>query len=222
MEKIVKTVAQEEALKCFLCFDAPCSKACPAGSNPDKFIQAVRFADLYGAEKVLCSGNVWASVCAEKCEGSKYCERACIRTKIGSPVQIQKVHQYVIQNAHGFFTEKSAYIGKIAVCSEACEGLILAGLFVEKGYQVSIITDKSEEEYLASLSLEMQEDLQKMLGTAILLELSDKFCNENYDIVVEKKRIEEIRNNVVTFMDAYKQLKLLVSNILREEADANE
>ena len=33
----------EEASRCLLCLDAPCSKACPAGTNPDKFMRSVRF-----------------------------------------------------------------------------------------------------------------------------------------------------------------------------------
>ena len=28
----------EEASRCLLCYDAPCSKSCPAGTNPDKLI----------------------------------------------------------------------------------------------------------------------------------------------------------------------------------------
>ena len=37
----VSTV-MEEAQRCLLCYDAPCSKACPAGTDPAKFIRSVR------------------------------------------------------------------------------------------------------------------------------------------------------------------------------------
>lgn len=33
----------EEASRCLLCYDAPCSKACPAKTNPARFIRAVSF-----------------------------------------------------------------------------------------------------------------------------------------------------------------------------------
>ena len=36
----------EEASRCLLCHDAPCSKACPAGTDPAKFIRSVRFKNV--------------------------------------------------------------------------------------------------------------------------------------------------------------------------------
>jgi len=36
-------LAIEEASRCLLCHDAPCSKACPAESDPAKFIRSLRF-----------------------------------------------------------------------------------------------------------------------------------------------------------------------------------
>ena len=37
-----------EAARCLLCHDAPCSKSCPAGTDPGKFIRSVRFPQLQG------------------------------------------------------------------------------------------------------------------------------------------------------------------------------
>ena len=94
---INKIVAQEEALKCFLCHDAPCSKACPSQSNPGKFLQAVRFMDFAGAKTIAQNSKPSSATCAFSCKGSRLCEKACVRNKIDSPVQIQKVHQFIIQ-----------------------------------------------------------------------------------------------------------------------------
>ena len=33
--------ALEEAARCLLCHDAPCSKGCPAGTDPAKFIRSI-------------------------------------------------------------------------------------------------------------------------------------------------------------------------------------
>ena len=43
----------EEASRCLLCLDAPCSKACPAGTNPDRFIRSVRFRNFKGAAEIV-------------------------------------------------------------------------------------------------------------------------------------------------------------------------
>ena len=42
-------LVMEEASRCLLCHDAPCSKACPAGTDPAKFIRSVRFKNVKGA-----------------------------------------------------------------------------------------------------------------------------------------------------------------------------
>ncbi len=38
--------AREEAARCLLCIDAPCSKGCPAGTDPGSFIRSIRFNNL--------------------------------------------------------------------------------------------------------------------------------------------------------------------------------
>ena len=43
----------EEASRCLLCHDAPCSKACPAGTDPAKFIRSVRFRNFKGAAETV-------------------------------------------------------------------------------------------------------------------------------------------------------------------------
>lgn len=41
-------LAIEEASRCLLCYDAPCSNACPANTKPARFIRALRFRNLKG------------------------------------------------------------------------------------------------------------------------------------------------------------------------------
>lgn len=43
----------EEASRCLLCYDASCSKACPAKTNPARFIRAVRFRNFKGAVEIV-------------------------------------------------------------------------------------------------------------------------------------------------------------------------
>ena len=89
---ITKLVATEEALRCLLCHDAPCSKACPAHSNPGDFIKSLRFENELGAYQHLTLNNVLPETCATLCNGNKYCERACLRNKIDSPIRAQPLN----------------------------------------------------------------------------------------------------------------------------------
>jgi len=45
--------AMEEASRCLLCHDAPCSKGCPAGTDPGKFIRSLRFRNIKGAAETI-------------------------------------------------------------------------------------------------------------------------------------------------------------------------
>ena len=49
--KLTPLLAIEEAARCLLCYDAPCSKACPAGTDPAKFIRSLRFRNIKRSEE---------------------------------------------------------------------------------------------------------------------------------------------------------------------------
>ncbi len=42
-------LAIKEASRCLLCHDAPCSQACPAQTDPGKFIRSIYFRNFKGA-----------------------------------------------------------------------------------------------------------------------------------------------------------------------------
>ena len=72
----VKNTAIEESARCLLCHDAPCTKACPCGAKPDRFIRSLRFDNLSGAKAFMKN-------CAD-C--SAPCMTACTRAKIDRAV----------------------------------------------------------------------------------------------------------------------------------------
>ena len=49
--------ALEEAHRCLLCHDAPCSVGCPGGTDPAKFIRQIRFYNLKGAARTVLGNN---------------------------------------------------------------------------------------------------------------------------------------------------------------------
>lgn len=58
------TTVAEEAARCLLCHDAPCSKACPANTDPAKFIRSVRFRNIKGAADTIRTNNALGAICA--------------------------------------------------------------------------------------------------------------------------------------------------------------
>ena len=85
----------EEASRCLLCLDAPCSKACPAGTNPDKFIRSVRFRNFKGAAETVRENNALGAICARVCPTEKYCQKGCSRSGIDRPIDIGRIQRYI-------------------------------------------------------------------------------------------------------------------------------
>ena len=85
----------EEASRCLLCLDAPCSKACPAGTNPDRFIRSVRFRNFKGAAEIVRENNALGAICARVCPTEKYCESGCSRSGIDRPIKIGQIQRYI-------------------------------------------------------------------------------------------------------------------------------
>lgn len=136
-------LATEEAARCLLCFDAPCSKACPADTKPDQFIRAIRFKNIKGAAEIIRNANVCGGSCAIVCPAGKLCEGACLRKEIDRPIQIRKLQQFAVEQEmqnNMSILEKSAVSKTKAV---ACIGagpasLACAAKLAQQGYSVEI------------------------------------------------------------------------------------
>lgn len=132
----------EEAARCLLCHDAPCSKACPAGTNPDKFIRSVRFRNFKGAAETIRINNVLGSICARVCPTEKYCQKGCSRSGIDRPIDIGRIQRFVtdFEEASGMeILEKAKGNGKsVAVVGSGPAALQASASLVSMGYAVDV------------------------------------------------------------------------------------
>ena len=137
----VSTV-MEEAQRCLLCYDAPCSKACPAGTDPAKFIRSVRFRNFKGAAETIRINNVLGAVCARVCPTERYCESGCSRCGIDKPIDIGGIQRFVtdFEATCGMkVLEKGTANGKrVAVVGSGPAGLQAAATLLQLGYEVEI------------------------------------------------------------------------------------
>ena len=131
-----------EAARCLLCHDAPCSKACPAGTDPAKFIRSVRFRNFKGAAETIRENNVFGAICARVCPQEKYCQQGCSRCGIDRPIEIGLIQRYVtdMEAALGMkVLEKAAPNGKkAAVIGGGPGGLAVAAELLKKGWAVEL------------------------------------------------------------------------------------
>lgn len=140
-------LAMEEASRCLLCHDAPCSQGCPAGTNPAKFIRSIRFRNFKGAAETIRENNILGGACARVCPYDKLCEKACSRTGIDKPIQIGKLQQFAtdFEKAVGMkvLEAPAATKEKVAVIGSGPAGLAAAAGLALKGYAVTIFEEKA-------------------------------------------------------------------------------
>ena len=135
--------AMEEAARCLLCHDAPCSKGCPAGTDPAKFIRSIRFRNDRGAAETIREYNILGGTCARVCPYDRLCEEACSRCGIDKPIEIGKLQRYAIEQeeAYGMKTlsapEKK--VGNVACVGAGPASLAVAAELAKAGYNVTIL-----------------------------------------------------------------------------------
>ena len=135
--------ALEEAARCLLCHDAPCSKGCPAGTNPAKFIRSIRFRNVRGAAETIRENNILGGTCARVCPYDNLCEEACSRCGIDRPIEIGKLQRFAIEQEEAYGmkvlsvpAEKKA--GKVACVGAGPASLAVASELAKEGYDVTI------------------------------------------------------------------------------------
>lgn len=94
--------AMEEAARCVLCYDAPCSKGCPADTKPADFIRSIRFRNFKGAAATIREANILGGCTAKVCPYDRLCEEACSRTGIDRPIQIGRLQAFAVDMERQF------------------------------------------------------------------------------------------------------------------------
>lgn len=138
----------EEASRCLLCLDAPCSASCPAGTAPDRFIRSVRFRNFKGAAEIVRENNALGAICARVCPTEKYCQKACARCGIDRPIDIGKIQRYITDfeaatNMHILVPGKSNGLS-VGIVGSGPAALQAACSLRRMGYAVTIYEKEKE------------------------------------------------------------------------------
>ena len=146
--KVYPLLIREEAARCILCYDAPCSAACPAGTDPGKFIRSLRFDNPKGAIETIKTNNVLGGVCASVCPSKSYCEGACSRSALDRPIPIRKIQEYLTEIEREMrlhFLKKGNPNGKkVVVIGSGPAGIASAAALNEAGCDVTVY-ERSEK-----------------------------------------------------------------------------
>lgn len=135
-------LVMEEASRCLLCLDAPCSSSCPAGTDPAKFIRSIRFKNVKGAAETVRINNLLGAICARVCPTERYCQAGCSRSGIDKPIEIGRIQRYITDFETdldmNILEAKEGNGKKVAVIGSGPAGLTAAGELALLGYEVTI------------------------------------------------------------------------------------
>lgn len=203
----------EEAARCLLCHDAPCSKACPAGTSPDKFIRSVRFRNFKGAAETIRENNALGAICARVCPTEKYCQKGCSRSGIDKPIDIGRIQRYVtdFEESVGMkILEAPKSNGKaVAIVGSGPAALQAAVSLRLKGYEVCVY----EKENVAGGMLRFIPEyrLPNRVVDAEIKRIEDLGVKFHLGVKVGAKEMEELKkeNDAVILAVGYSYGKML-------------
>ena len=142
------STVMEEAQRCLLCYDAPCSRACPAETDPARFIRSVRFRNLKGAAETITENNALGAVCARVCPTEHYCQKGCTRSGIDRPIDIGGIQRFVtdFQRKAGMKVLRAGKPNgrRVAIVGSGPSGLEAAARLLQTGYSVTVFEEKEK------------------------------------------------------------------------------
>jgi len=140
-----------EAERCLLCHDAPCSKSCPAGTEPGEFIRKLRFRNITGAIRTIKSNNILGGACGVLCPTAELCELACSAKMFSDenpggsdrPIRIGDIQRFLVEHSreidfHPVEVDDLGVSGNIAVVGSGPAGLSCAAELAKMGYKATI------------------------------------------------------------------------------------
>ena len=132
-----------EADRCYFCYDAPCTTACPTGIDIPGFIQKIRSDNMRGSAHTILRENIMGGMCARVCPTEVLCEEACVRnTHEEKPVEIGLLQRYatdpVIDANTQLFARAPSSGKKVAVVGGGPAGLSCAHRLSILGHEVVI------------------------------------------------------------------------------------
>ena len=133
-----------EADRCYFCYDAPCTTACPTGIDIPAFIQKIRSDNLRGSARTILEENIMGGMCARVCPTEILCEEACVRnTHEEKPVNIGLLQRHatdaVFENQPDMFTRAESSGKRVAVVGGGPAGLSCAHRLAMLGHEVLVL-----------------------------------------------------------------------------------
>jgi dihydropyrimidine dehydrogenase (NAD+) subunit PreT len=139
---LTRNEAAVEAARCLMCYDAPCTHACPTHIDIPRFIKKIATQNLRGSARTILESNLLGATCARVCPVQELCEGACVLGAEHKPIAIGRLQRYAMDFAYGkgldLFPPAKGLGKKVAVIGAGPAGLSCAGELAKHGYGVTL------------------------------------------------------------------------------------
>jgi dihydropyrimidine dehydrogenase (NAD+) subunit PreT len=134
--------AAVESERCLMCYDAPCTHACPTHIDIPKFIKKIASHNLRGSARAILESNLLGATCARVCPVQELCEGACVLGAEHKPIAIGRLQRYAMDFAYGhglaLFQPAPSTGRTVAVIGAGPAGLSCAGELAKRGHSVTL------------------------------------------------------------------------------------
>src|SRR5215472_18036053 len=134
--------AAVEAARCLMCFDAPCTHACPTHIDIPRFIKKISSGNLLGSARTILDANLLGATCARVCPVQELCEGACVLGAEHKPIAIGRLQRYAMDylysNRIDIFHPAPSTGKKVAIVGAGPAGLSCAGELARFGHSVTL------------------------------------------------------------------------------------
>lgn len=126
---------------------APCTKACPVGTDAAAYVMAIYMGQYDEAFRVISRENPLPSVCGRVCH--RPCESRCVRSTIDDPIAIRGLKRFAIEQASDRVkrdlpkaAERTGF--KVAIVGSGPSGLAAAYELALMGHEVKVLERDDE------------------------------------------------------------------------------
>ncbi len=139
---LTRNEAAVEAARCLMCYDAPCTHACPTHIDIPKFIKKIATENLRGSARTILESNLLGATCARVCPVQELCEGACVLGTEHKPIAIGRLQRHAMDFVYAketdLFQPGKATGKKVAIIGAGPAGLSCAGELAKRGHSVTL------------------------------------------------------------------------------------
>ncbi|RMF41719.1 MAG: NAD(P)-dependent oxidoreductase [Alphaproteobacteria bacterium] len=181
--------------RCYFCFDAPCTAACPTEIDIPLFIRQIAAGRPKEAARTIFEQNILGGMCARVCPTETLCEEACVREAAeGEPVQIGRLQRFatdrlMAEPGHPFHRARPT--GRsVAIVGAGPAGLAAAHRLALLGHEVKIFDARPRGGGLNEYGIAAyktvngfaQAELDWLLGVGGIELLTEQRLGDNLDL----------------------------------------